>query len=276
MAVVNYTVVNGEVIAEKRGGVRSCYVPDPLGSTRALLDNTQTITDSFDYWPYGEVKPGRTGTTATPFQYGGTLGYYQDSGSRTYVRRRVLRPSMTRWQTEDPVWNGWGQSLFSYGANSPATYTDPTGWVPSAGPECKEAQNVNAAIALACKLISTAPIIKRLSPHYQTCITNWCNTNGRIKCGDPECASNWRNGVCERGHTDNGQITICTGTICQPKCLIPGTNCMLTLAASIIHEAMHTCGMNDRDRDGKHKSNPCEDIGCACIGVPGDEPGYGH
>ena len=69
-----YTVVDGEIIAEKRNGVRRTYVPDPLGSTVALLDNTQAQTDTFSYWPYGEVS-ARTGTTGTPFQYVGTRGY---------------------------------------------------------------------------------------------------------------------------------------------------------------------------------------------------------
>ena len=85
MGTVRYTTVNGEIIAEKRNGVRSLYVPDPLGSTVALLDNTQTKTDTFEYWPYGEVRT-RTGAIATPFQFVGTLGYRQDSISRTYVR----------------------------------------------------------------------------------------------------------------------------------------------------------------------------------------------
>ena len=50
MGTVRYTTVNGEIISEKRNGVRSLYVPDPLGSTVALLDNTQTKTDTFEYW----------------------------------------------------------------------------------------------------------------------------------------------------------------------------------------------------------------------------------
>ena len=58
-----YTVIDGEIIAEKRNGVRSLYVPDPLGSTVALLDNTQAQTDTFSYWPYGE-NDTRTGATA--------------------------------------------------------------------------------------------------------------------------------------------------------------------------------------------------------------------
>jgi RHS repeat-associated protein len=127
MAVVNYTVLNGEVIAEKRGGVRSCYVPDPLGSTRALLDNTQSQTDTFDYWPYGEVKPGRTGTTATPFQYVGKWGYYQDSSSRTYVRARVLRPDLTRWLTEDPIGASDPTSPYNYVGCLPSSFIDASG-----------------------------------------------------------------------------------------------------------------------------------------------------
>ena len=97
-----YTIIDGEVIAEKRGGVRSHYVPDPLGSTVALLDNTQTKTDTFTYWPYGE-EATRTGTTGTPFRYVGTVGYYRDSETRTYVRARYLNTGLGRWQTSDPL-----------------------------------------------------------------------------------------------------------------------------------------------------------------------------
>src|SRR5258707_11893077 len=99
---VVYTVVNGEVLSENRAGVKRDYVPDPLGDTVALLDNTQTQTDSITYWPYGEVRT-RTGANATPFQFVGTLGYYRDSASRTYVRARTLRTDQGRWLTEDPI-----------------------------------------------------------------------------------------------------------------------------------------------------------------------------
>src|SRR5258708_489681 len=102
MGTVRYSVANGRVIAEKRGGGRSYYVSDPLGSTVAPYDATQTKTDSWVYWPYGEVKT-HTGSNGTPYQYGGTLGYRQDSASRTYVRRRVLDTAKARWMTEDPI-----------------------------------------------------------------------------------------------------------------------------------------------------------------------------
>ena len=73
-----------------------------LGSTVALLDNTQSKTDTFTYWPYGGVRT-KTGSSVTPFQFVGTLGYYQDSISRMYVRARTLRMDIGRWLTEYPI-----------------------------------------------------------------------------------------------------------------------------------------------------------------------------
>jgi RHS repeat-associated protein len=127
MGTVRYTTVDGEVIAEERGGVRSLYVPDPLGSTVALLDNTQAQTDTFEYWPYGEVRT-RTGATATPLQFVGTAGYYRDSASRTYVRARTLDTQKGRWLTTDPVGFDAGDvNLYRYAANMAVTLTDPSG-----------------------------------------------------------------------------------------------------------------------------------------------------
>ena len=63
----------------------------PLGNTVALLDNTLTVTDSWEYWPYGET---RSGSSATPFTFVGTLGYFKDTSTRTYVRARHYRQSI--------------------------------------------------------------------------------------------------------------------------------------------------------------------------------------
>jgi RHS repeat-associated protein len=129
MATVRYTTVNGEVIAEKRNGVRRLYSPDPLGSTVALLDNTQTQVDTFTYWPYGEVRTS-TGTTPPPFQFVGTEGYYTDSTGRIYVRARYLHTQKGRWLTQDPVAFSVGVNMYLYCNNNPATKTDPVGLVP--------------------------------------------------------------------------------------------------------------------------------------------------
>jgi RHS repeat-associated protein len=127
MGTVRYSVLDGEIIAEKRNGVRSLYVPDPLGSTVALLDNTQTKTDTFSYWPYGE-DTHLTGTTPTPFRYVGTKGYYRDSATKTYVRARYLVTSTSRWLTEDPIsFKGGDWNLYRYVKNNPMSWVDPSG-----------------------------------------------------------------------------------------------------------------------------------------------------
>ena len=127
MGTVRYTVIDGEVIAEKRNGVRKQYVPDPLGSTVALLDNTQAQTDTFSYWPYGE-DAGRTGTTPTPFQYVGTRGQYHDSNTRDYARARELDKQKGRWLTQDPIgFQGRDYNLYRYVVGSPLVFIDPSG-----------------------------------------------------------------------------------------------------------------------------------------------------
>jgi len=98
--------------------VRSLYVPDPLGSTVALLDNTQTKSDTFSYWPYGE-NDARTGTTPTPFQFVGTAGNYTDGPGRTYYVRRNLNLGTARSlqvhkeSTWAPRQSGYGYSALA-------------------------------------------------------------------------------------------------------------------------------------------------------------------
>jgi RHS repeat-associated protein len=124
---VRYTVVDGEVVSEVRSGVRRDYVTDSLGSTIALVDGAQAVTDTWEYWPYGEVRT-RTGTTPTPFQFVGTLGYYRDSAKRTYVRARHYRQDLGRWATVDRLWPV--VPAYTYSENAPSYKSDPRGLAP--------------------------------------------------------------------------------------------------------------------------------------------------
>ena len=124
MSVV-YATINGQIVSENRGGVISYYAPDNLGSTVALLDTTGTVTDTFTYWPYGEIQ-SHVGSSVTPFTFCGTLGYYTDVlGSQIYVRARYLRQALTRWLTSDALWPR--QHAFAYVNGRPTSNTDPSG-----------------------------------------------------------------------------------------------------------------------------------------------------
>jgi len=121
-----YAVLEGEMLSEKRGVSRYRFVPDPLGSVRALLDTSGSITATRDYWPYGEVAAQSGGMTA--LQFVGVLGYFTDTTNRIYVRARHYRPDLGRWVTEDPMGVGWGGwNSYGYASGSPEAATDHSG-----------------------------------------------------------------------------------------------------------------------------------------------------
>lgn len=124
-----YTVLNGKIISEERGGVESRYVSDALGSTIAIEGSGGAVTDTIGYWPYGEVSI-RTGSTDTPFLFLGALGYFSDSIARSYVRARYLSVQQSRWLTSDPVWMAFGDwNKYEYVTGRPTISTDATGMI---------------------------------------------------------------------------------------------------------------------------------------------------
>src|ERR1019366_8534591 len=96
-----------------------------LGSTAMLMDSTGTVTDTYDYWPFGEIR-NHTGSSTTPFTFIGTLGYYlQVLGNFLYIRARFLRQGLARWQTIDPLWAG--DLPYAYCRSAPTQFVDPSG-----------------------------------------------------------------------------------------------------------------------------------------------------
>jgi RHS repeat-associated protein len=119
------TNANGRIISEKRNGQRRYHQHDALGNTIALIDDAGTVTNTFSYWPYGELRTPVMGNLPTPFLYCGRWGYYTDTTGRIYVRARTYRPVFTRWLTVDPLWPR--ESAYGYGDFAPLTFVDPSG-----------------------------------------------------------------------------------------------------------------------------------------------------
>ena len=124
--VAEYTTepeLYGNLITQDRGGVQRQYHYDALGSTLALTDDNQQVTDTRAYTAFGEIAAS-TGNTTFPFQYVGQKGdYFESMTSSTVARRRIYDPRQVRWLNE---WTE-GRPGFVYVANSPITFSDPAG-----------------------------------------------------------------------------------------------------------------------------------------------------
>src|SRR5580704_9372853 len=128
---VTYTTLNGQIVYENRGGVQRHYTPDTLGSTAMLMDSTGTVKDTYDYWPFGEIR-NHSGSSTTPFTFVGTLGYYFDLVANWfYVRTRYYQHPVARWLTVDLVWPVEPAYIYAHGA--PSLESDPSGLLPAFG-----------------------------------------------------------------------------------------------------------------------------------------------
>jgi RHS repeat-associated protein len=132
---VRYTVLDGELLSENRTGTERDYVPDPAGSTVALLDSTQGQTDTFSYWPYGEDRD-RAGTTALSFRFIGTRGYYRDAADRSYLRARHYAGGRGSFFTRAaPSQRSSGEQPYTYANANPTSFIDPDGKRPIRRPQ---------------------------------------------------------------------------------------------------------------------------------------------
>ncbi len=122
-----YTTFAGMVVHQRKNGVDTELISDPLGSVVKTKDASGNETSRTEYWPYGEVQSS-TGSNPTPFGFVGTLGYYRDLATRLYVRARYLRPDQGQWQTVDPFWPD--ESAYGYVYNRPVIGIDMYGQRP--------------------------------------------------------------------------------------------------------------------------------------------------
>lgn len=93
---VRYTSISGQILAVCRGASRTEFVPDLVGSVIAMVDNTQSVSDTFSYWPYGEIRV-RTGDNPSRLQFRGTSGYYALGGNGEAKLGGVFLTDTGRW-----------------------------------------------------------------------------------------------------------------------------------------------------------------------------------
>lgn len=87
------------------------------GSTVAMTDESGTVTDRFEYSPYGTMTH-REGSTQTPFGYNGAFGVMTDASGLLWMRARFYNPGLGRFVNEDPVGFAGGMTSIIYSLQS--------------------------------------------------------------------------------------------------------------------------------------------------------------
>jgi RHS repeat-associated protein len=122
--------------------VQRYFFPDALGSTRALVNGTDSSIDSYGYDVFGQVRElDSPGTPLRSFlftgeQYDakarkqGLTGPFANPGFY-YLRERYYDPTIGRFLTPDPVMGSVNQpgslNRYPYVRNNPVNLVDPTG-----------------------------------------------------------------------------------------------------------------------------------------------------
>ena len=110
-------------IDEWRYGQIKFTLGDALGSMGNMVDTNQNVTDTAIYESFGNLL-ARTGSTDTPFLFGGGAGYQteRDSGLML-LGHRFYDPGTGRFISKDPI--GAGENWYTYASNNPTMSLDP-------------------------------------------------------------------------------------------------------------------------------------------------------
>jgi RHS repeat-associated protein len=124
----------GDLLSAYDGSAARYYEPDALGSTDALSDQSQTVTDRWAYRAFGSAVHV-TGSDPTQFTWVGRLGYHADPETGLYQLGNGTRhydPQTAQLISEDPIgFAGGDPNLYRYVRNNPVVATDPSGLRPS-------------------------------------------------------------------------------------------------------------------------------------------------
>ena len=123
----------GDLLSQRRSNASSFYHFDAIGSTRALSDDGESLTDTYAFEAWGS--PCATmGDTPNPYRYVGRLGYYDEpSVDGCLLGRRYYGATAGRFLSVDPLPRS--PARYAYAQDRPLQLTDPEGlW------GCNEAQ----------------------------------------------------------------------------------------------------------------------------------------
>lgn len=110
-------------------GAHRYYLKDNLGSTRAVVDNSGNIQETYDYYPFGLLMPDRNGgTSSTMEKFTGKELDSEASLNLYYFGARYYDPAIGQWTSVDPLMKKYPEwSPYNYTLDNPLILVDPYG-----------------------------------------------------------------------------------------------------------------------------------------------------
>lgn len=118
---------DGLPIEQVTSGSATYLHHDQMGSTRVLTSSSGSVVGTYRYGPNGAFTKF-TGTQATQMGFAGQYRMHTEN-QLIYLRARTYDPVTAQFLSPDPLAALSGET-YSYAANSPVNFTDPSGLVP--------------------------------------------------------------------------------------------------------------------------------------------------
>jgi len=107
-----------------RNGASYYYATDVQGSVLALFNTSNQVMNRYTYLPFGEAQ-SVTSSVPNRIRYAGRE--LEDETGLYYNNARWYDPTLHRFISQDPIGLEGGINLYSYVANDPVNFTDPSG-----------------------------------------------------------------------------------------------------------------------------------------------------
>jgi RHS repeat-associated protein len=120
---------DGTVIGRREsGGTRKYYHRDHLGSTRAVVTAAGSVTEVYDYMPFGDMMDGRITTSSGGAREKFTSHEFDDEVNLYYMQWRRYIPRFGVFTGVDPHYFYYlNLSPYVYAGNNPLIFIDPDG-----------------------------------------------------------------------------------------------------------------------------------------------------
>jgi RHS repeat-associated protein len=172
---------------EHNDGTQHYPMADIVGTSRRLLSETATVTDTYSLDAFGR-QMSASGSTVNPYRFGAAWGYITDTPGSGLLQlgARFYWPEVGRFVQQDPA--GDGMNWYAYAGNNPVVWVDPTGleetasfWLNLIQPESWQQLQMSAA-ATASGVI-TGATFGALRPDWRNPCDPWGSLSRNIGIG---------------------------------------------------------------------------------------------